>query len=139
MNFATHPDPTVVGAARWFWWIAGLSLVNTVMFFSGSDASFIVGLGMTAVASVMLAGNMALAIGVTAAILGVYFLFGLYAQRGAKWAFYVGIALYVVDALIYVKLESYMSVAFHAYATFCIARGVLRLNDYDDALAATVK
>ena len=132
MNASTHPDPTVVSAARWFWWIAGLSLVNTVMFFSGSDASFVVGLGMTALAGVMFSGSVAVSVAIIGLILGFYFLMGLYAQRGAAWAFYLGIGLYVLDALIYVKLESWMSVAFHAYAIFCMVRGVMRLREINE-------
>ena len=132
MNAATNPDPIVASAARWFWWIAGLSLVNTVMFYSGSDASFVVGLGMTAIAGVMFSGNVALSLAIIGLILGFYFLMGLYAQRGAAWAFYLGIGLYVVDALIYVKLESWMSVAFLAYAIFCIARGLMRLREINE-------
>jgi hypothetical protein len=136
MNLSPNADPVVASAARWFWWIAGLSLVNTVMFYSGSDASFVVGLGMTTLASVLLAGNMALALGAVALILGFYFLMGLYGQRGAAWAFYAGIAMYVLDALIYVKLDSWMSVAFHGYAIFCIARGVMRLRELGQAPVA---
>jgi hypothetical protein len=37
--------------ASWFFWIAGLSLVNTIMIFMGSDRTFVVGLGVTQVAN----------------------------------------------------------------------------------------
>jgi hypothetical protein len=129
MQAMNHPDPTIASAARWFWWIAGLSLVNTVMFYTGSSASFVVGLAMTTVVSVMLAGSMALAVGIIALILGFYFLMGLFAQRGAAWAFYLGGVFYVIDALIYLKLADWMSVAFHAYALYWLVRGVLRLRE----------
>jgi hypothetical protein len=129
MQLTSHPDPTITSAARWFWWIAGLSLVNTVMFYSGSSATFVVGLAMTTVASVMLEGSMALALGIVAVILAFYFLMGLFAQRGAAWAFYLGGLFYVIDALIYVKLADWMSVAFHAYALYCLVRGVMRIRE----------
>ena len=38
--------PNVAGGARWFWWIAALSLVNTVLIHSGSQTSFVIGLGL---------------------------------------------------------------------------------------------
>lgn len=129
MNSPAITDPIVASAARWFWWIAGLSLVNTVLFYSGSNASFVVGLGMTTVAAIVFDASMALALGIIAVIIGFYFLMGLYAQRGAAWAFYLGTGLYVADALVYVKLQDWMSVAFHAYAIFCIVRGLMHLRD----------
>ena len=62
MNSSTTSDPIILNAARWFWWIAGLSLVNTVLFYSGSNTSFIVGLGLTTVAAVSFEHNVAVAI-----------------------------------------------------------------------------
>ncbi len=38
-------EPEVMSGASWFWWIAGLSLVNSIMTHSGSDTGFIIGLG----------------------------------------------------------------------------------------------
>ena len=36
-------DPVVMSGASWFWWIGGLSVVNTIMLHSGSDTGFIIG------------------------------------------------------------------------------------------------
>ena len=33
--------------ANWFYWIAGLSLVNTILLYTGSEWVFVVGLGVT--------------------------------------------------------------------------------------------
>ncbi len=35
-------DPQIISGARWFWWIAGLSLVNSVLIHGGSDTSFVI-------------------------------------------------------------------------------------------------
>src|ERR1044071_6443875 len=35
------------GGGSWFYWIAGLSLVNSVLALSGSETRFILGLGIT--------------------------------------------------------------------------------------------
>lgn len=53
------PDPSSTEAAQslaalrngtaWFFWIAGLSLVNAVITHAGSDLSFVAGLGVTQV------------------------------------------------------------------------------------------
>ena len=129
MNSSTTSDPIVLSAARWFWWIAGLSLVNTVLFYSGSNTSFIVGLGLTTVAAVVFEHNVAVAMGLIALILGFYFLMGLFAQREKAWAFYLGLVVYALDALLYIRLQDWMPVAFHAYAIYCIVKGLLHMRE----------
>lgn len=122
-------DPVVKSAARWFWWIAGLSLVNTVLLHAGSDTSFVLGLAMTTLADVAFASMLPVALALVAITIGFYFFMGLQAQRGKLWAFYLGLTVYVVDALIYARFEDWMSVGFHAFAIFCIAKGVMRLRE----------
>ncbi|HPM80992.1 MAG TPA: hypothetical protein PLF81_09845, partial [Candidatus Anammoximicrobium sp.] len=39
--------------AGWFYWIAALSLVNSIILLSGGDRHFVVGLGVTLVADVV--------------------------------------------------------------------------------------
>jgi hypothetical protein len=129
-------DPIVKSAARWFWWIAGLSLVNAAAFLSGSDISFVLGLAMTTFATAVFAQMLPVAVLLVAITVGFYFAMGFYAQRGKLWAFYAGLAVYVVDALIYLKFEDWMSVGFHAVAIFFIAKGVVRLRELGAAPAA---
>ena len=117
----------VQSAARWFWWIAGLSLVNTVMTQSGSDAHFVMGLGFTTVAEALLQTHKVIAFGIDAIALGVFFVLGQQAKAGRLWAFYAGIVLYALDALIYVMVQDWMSVGFHGLALFFLARGAIAL------------
>jgi len=126
---ATAADPVIQSAARWFWWIAGLSLVNAVMFHSGSNVNFVVGLAMTTLASVAFAQNLPVALGLAGITVGFYFLMGLYAQRRALWAFYLGLAVYALDALIYVRFQDWMSVGFHALAGYFIFKGAQRTRE----------
>ena len=129
LNMTEPMDPVVQSAARWFWWIAGLSLVNTVMFHSGSNFNFVLGLAMTTLASAVFAQALPIAIGLAALTIGFYFVIGLYAQRGKLWAFYVGLAVYLIDALIYVAFEDWMSVGFHVLAGFFIFKGIQRVRE----------
>ncbi len=126
MNSAVHSDPEVVAGARWFWWIAGLSLVNTVLLYAGADMSFVVGLGITTLASIFF--SLPMAILVIAVALGLYFYFGFEAQKGQDWAFYAGLAVYTFDALIFVWLQDWMSVAFHGLAIYFIVKGLMALR-----------
>ena len=135
MSTSNVTDPTVQSAARWFWWIAGLSVVNSVLAHSGSDTNFVLGLGMTLVADAVFVHAPVLAIAIDAIAVGLFFAFGLFGQRGKAWAFYVGLVLYVLDALIYVRFEDWMPVAFHALAIYFIGKGVLALRQQSPVAA----
>ncbi|MFL6656664.1 MAG: hypothetical protein ACJ8GW_01210 [Massilia sp.] len=139
MNPSAPADPVVQSAARWFWWIAAMSLVNTVMAHTGSNSSFVIGLAMTAFADGMAASAPVAAFVLTGVLLAFYVLMGLFGIRGKAWAFYAGIAVYVVDALIYVCFDAWLCVAFHVYAIFWLAKGVMRLNAMKNAPAEAIE
>ena len=121
-------NPLVQSGARWFWWIAGLSLVNTVLFHSGSDTNFVIGLGITALSDAVFASNKAIGFAVDALVLGFFFLMGLKARQGHLWAFVLGVVVYALDALLYVRFAEWMPVGFHVLAVFFIVRGAMTLR-----------
>ncbi|MBI2515665.1 MAG: hypothetical protein HYV95_02005 [Opitutae bacterium] len=121
-------DPQIIGGARWFWWIAGLSLVNSVMIHSGSETSFVIGLGFTLVADAIFQQMKFIAFAIDAVAIGTIFGLGWFAGRGHVWAFITGIVLYTIDALIYVPMQSWMPVGFHVFALFFISRAMLALR-----------
>lgn len=123
---AVHP--MAQAGAKWFWWIAGLSLVNTVMINSGTDMSFVVGLGITLIADVFFANAKPIAFAIDAVALGFFFLMGYFGMRGHAWAFILGLIVYVLDALICVWAQDWMSAGFHALAIFFIVKGVMSLR-----------
>jgi hypothetical protein len=120
--------PGVSSAARWFWWIAALSLVNTILIHSGSETSFLVGLGFTLIADVVFKSVKAVAFGIDAIAIIFFFLMGRYALRGHLWAFVLGGAVYTCDALIYLYIQDFMSLGFHGLALFYIGRGAFTLR-----------
>ncbi len=136
MSSPVTSDPTVASSARWFWWIAGLSLVNLFLFYSGSNTSFVVGLGMTAVVSAVFTDPKALGLILSALIIGYYGVTGYFALREKLWAFYVGLVVYVIDAVIYAFFEDWMPVAFHAYVIFHLFKGISALRSRSDAAPA---
>lgn len=129
--------PSIASAAKWFWWIAGLSLVNTVLIHSGSDTSFAVGLGMTLLADVVLRDVMAVAAFVVdGLVIGFFVAMGYFALRGHRWAFVVGGVVYLLDAAIFLLVGDYLSLGFHALALFYIFGGFKQLNEALRAPAA---
>jgi len=117
----------VKSGANWFYWIAGLSLVNSIAAFSGSDWRFILGLGITQVIDAFGHGIdgagkfVALVLDLVAA--GVLVLFGVFGSKGQLWAFVVGMVLFALDGVIFLLMQDWLGVAFHAFVLYCLFRG----------------
>lgn len=120
----------------WFYWIAGLSLINSVVVLSGSDWSFLIGLGATqivdyfllSVTEVIEASSrtivLAIAFLIDAIIAGTFFLWGLLSRKGHRWAYILGIVLYSLDGLIFLAFQDWPSLGFHIFALYFIINGL---------------
>ncbi|HTC93295.1 MAG TPA: hypothetical protein VK699_07580 [Terriglobales bacterium] len=129
---ATGVSPAVVRGASWFFWIAALSIVNSIISMSGGGWHFIVGMGITQVVdgigSLTGSSGTAIAFVINLFIAGIVALFGVFARKGQKWAFLVGMILYALDGVLLLVASDFLSVAFHAYALFSIFRGFKSLD-----------
>ncbi|MHC4266212.1 MAG: hypothetical protein ACYSUK_09800 [Planctomycetota bacterium] len=122
--------------ANWFFWIAGLSLVNSAVLLAGSNWGFVIGLGITqfidaiglAIAEeVGIAGKIiAFIFDIVAA--GIFVLFGAFARKKHSWAFIVGMILYALDGLLFLLVMDILSIGFHVFALFCILNGLKSLQ-----------
>jgi len=112
--------------AFWFYWIAGLSLVNSVVAFAGLNWRFIIGLGMSQIVDTLATRS---GRGWTAAILfdalliGGFVLLGTLAVRGHAWAFLVGVSLYGLDGLISLLVHDWLGLGFHVFVVIMILKG----------------
>jgi hypothetical protein len=61
---------------------------------------------------------------INAGAAGVFITFGYFATKVRKWAFLLGMALYVADGLLLVALRDILAVGFHTYALYAISRGL---------------
>ena len=119
----------VRSGANWFIWIAGLSLVNSLLFVTGSHWSFFLGLAATQVSDefgkVIITGTtgVAVALAIDVVIAAIFVGLGLMSRSGALWSFIVGMVLIVLDALLLVWVQDWAAVAFHALALFFVFRG----------------
>ena len=116
------------GGGSWFYWIAGLSLVNSVIALSGSGTRFILGLGITQMFDELARGmgsgaGLAVAVVLDLLAAAVFVFFGVFANKRHTWSFIVGMALYALDGLIYLIAQDWLGVGFHAFALFCLFRG----------------
>jgi hypothetical protein len=118
------------GGASWFFWIAGLSLVNSILFYLKVPFILIFGLGVTqvvdSIASEFGAIGVALSFVMNIMILGVFVLFGIFARRRHVWAAVVGMILYALDGGLFLLLPQpdYLSIGFHLLALVFMATGL---------------
>jgi len=122
--------------ANWFYWISGLSVINTLIVLFGARYSFLVGLGITQVVdgivyalSSSLAPDMAtvakvVGFVVNLAIAGLFVVFGVLARKRYKWAFIVGMVLYALDAIIFAVVGDWWSFGFHLFALYGLYAGL---------------
>jgi hypothetical protein len=116
------------GSASWFYWIGGLSLINSVIMMTGSQWHFILGMGVTTVVDVVAQkiGGVGVALGlvVNLFIAGVCCLFGYLGNKRATWAMWLGMTLYALDGALLLLFQDWLSVAFHGYALYRVYQGV---------------
>ncbi len=113
---------------QWFYWVAGLSLINAVLALAGQEWRFILGLGVTQLVQELAqqsggAGTKAGLVGL--AVIGIFAFLGQRAVQGHRWGFVVGMALYALDGVIFLLIPDWAGVGFHAFALVMILRGYL--------------
>lgn len=132
----------ILGAsASWFLWIAGLSLLNSVIGMAGGKLHFIVGLGITQVVDAIAHGvgsaGVVLDLIINSIVAGVFVFFWQFARKGQKWAFLVGMLLYAADGCLLMMFKDILSVAFHVYALYRMYGGLKALPGLQRAHALT--
>ncbi|MBC8001323.1 MAG: DUF4339 domain-containing protein [Opitutaceae bacterium] len=113
--------------AQWFFWIAALSVINTISAFSGGSFGFVIGLGVTqAIARQAVNGESSgklIALILNLIAVGFFVFIGVFARRRQAWAFLAGMVLYALDGLIFLLVKDWLGVGFHAFALWCIWMG----------------
>ncbi len=113
--------------ASWFYAIAALSIINSVMALSHSGVVFIAGLAVGPMASYLAErlGFPGTTVGIAVSVLaaGLFAMFGFFAGKRQGWSFVLGMVLYALDALLFVYSDFWLGVAFHAFVLFRLFRG----------------
>lgn len=126
----------IQSGANWFFWIAGLSLINSIISLAGGGTRFIIGLGITQIVDAVAHGakmgsGVPLVIDVIAA--GIFIPFGLQARKRRNWAFLIGMILYALDGLLFVLVKDILGIGFHLFALYFIYKG-MKANEQFAAL-----
>jgi hypothetical protein len=107
---------------NWFYWIAALSLINSVSALTGSGFGFIVGLGITRILDEAVTGS-AVALTLNIVIAGAFILLGVFANKAHLWAFIVGMAVYALDGVIFAMVGQWLAAGFHAFVLYGLFNG----------------
>ncbi len=116
--------------ADWFFWVAALGGINSLLVtFSGLGHTTF-GLGATrAVDEYFRAGTLApvslTGLPINLALAGLFIVLGYFARKGNDKAFVLGIFLYAVDAIITVGFRDFFGFGFHLVALLFLTKGLL--------------
>ncbi|HJS23215.1 MAG TPA: hypothetical protein VJ751_02510 [Pyrinomonadaceae bacterium] len=117
--------------ANWFYWIAGLTIVTSLIAFGGGGIRFLIGLGITqiidGVAEAISAdgGGVAKVVALVLSLLisGVFIIFGWLANKKSLGAYIVGMVLFGLDGLLSAMFQDWIGVIAHAVILFFLFRG----------------
>jgi hypothetical protein len=56
-------------------------------------------------------------------VMGVFILFGIFANKRRTWAFIAGMVLFALDGAIFLLVSDWIGVAFHAFVLYCLFKG----------------
>jgi hypothetical protein len=130
---AGHIEKRIKSGGSWLYWIAALTLVNSIVTLAGSEWSFVLGLSVTQVIDAAVAAlapkeisvmAKIIAFGVDSLAIGLFVFLGFQAGRKRIWAFAIGIALYGVDTLLTLLSLSMVSIGIHGWALLCLSLGM---------------
>ena len=117
--------------ANWFYWIAGLTLVTSVIAFGGGGIRFLISLGITqiidGVADAISAegGGAAKVVALVLALLisGLFVVFGVLANKKSLGAYIIGMVVFGLDGLLSLMFQDWIGVIAHGVVLFFLFRG----------------
>jgi hypothetical protein len=130
---ASELSRQAIASSRWFYWIAGLSIINSISVVTSSTWSFLAGLGITQFISGLALGlseSVGPAVNIVAfaidiSIAGAFVVVGYFGQKGHSSAVILGLIFYGLDGLLFLAFGDWFPLAFHAFVFFSICRGLI--------------
>ena len=121
-------------AAYWFFGIAALSIVNTLL--SSKGMFFVMGLGMSQIIDgIMLAltGDTNFFISLLAP--AMFVVIGIFATKCHRWAFIVGGIVYLLDSALYLFFGEVFAFAFHLFILYKLLKGFQTISEFEELKA----
>jgi len=136
--------------AGWFYWIAGLTLITSIITFAGGNWRFLISLGTTQIIDGIAAGVAAelggsapkiIALFLDMILTAVFVVFGVLANKRLLWAYILGMAIFVIDGLISLMMQDLIGVVAHVVVLVFMVPGFLagkKMLELEQEMAAEV-
>ena len=112
---------------KWFYWIAGLTIITSFITFFGGGIRFLISMGITqfidAVATQLGGAAQVVALVLDIIVTGVFALFGYLAGKKMLWAYIAGMVIFLLDGLLSLALVDVVGIIAHAVVLFFLFRG----------------
>ncbi len=123
--------------SNWFYWIAGLTIITSLIAVGGGGIRFLLSLGVTQIIDgiaaglsvEMGAGAKAVALVLDLIVTGIFVLFGYLANQKQIWAYVIGMVVIAFDGLLSLLVSDMISVLAHAVVLFFLIRGFMAGRD----------
>jgi hypothetical protein len=110
----------------WFYWIAGLSLINSIVAATGSSWGFMAGLGMTqmidGLAQSIGPETKAFALGLDGLVAALFVGLGMWASRNSG-VYLAGMIVYALDGGLFALVGDWIGLGFHGLVLFFLWGG----------------
>lgn len=112
---------------KWFYWIAALTIITSLISFFGGGIRFLISMGVTqffdAVAHEIGGAAQVVALVLDFIATGIFALFGYLAGKKMLWAYIVGMVVFLLDGLLSLALVDVVGIIAHAVILFFLFRG----------------
>ena len=117
--------------ANWFYWIAGLTLVTSIISYTGGEWRFLISLGTTQVIDALAASEelggapLVVALVLDVILAAVFVVFGVLANKKFLWAYILGMAIFVLDGLVSLLVQDLIGVVAHVVVLIFMVPGFM--------------
>ena len=133
IEYAEHAELTrrYKGGANWFYWIAGLTIVTSLISAFGGGWRFLLSLGTTQIIDAVaqeLSTNLGngpkmIALVLDFVVTGTFVVFGYLAGKKYLWAYIAGMVVFLLDGLVTLMIQDWISVIAHGVVLFFMFPG----------------
>ena len=120
-----------LAGANGFYWVAGLSLLNSILWLQGSQTTFLIGMGIIQLIDGIATGiseeigpfirYVAFVFDILVTL--VFVVFGIFTNRKHAWAFIIGMILCGLDGLLFLLVKAWWNIGFHVFILVGITSG----------------
>src|SRR5689334_18479631 len=135
-------DNKIRNGMNWFYWIAGLSLLNTIIYLSGNDLTFVIGLGVTQIVDGFMyslseefstGGTIVRLVGLVIDMIPecLFIVAGILGRKRYRAPILIAMVLYFLDGLLLLLLGDLYGAGFHAFALFGVWSGLRAISELE--------